>query len=381
MTVIDNILYTSIQKIKEDVKGVKAEAEKTDATWVDNIEWKLETNMPELTSDILCAYYANNTSLIFTNDGKVYSRKDNNEWNAPFEVEHKNWHAVCYGNNTFVAIASDCNYFIYSTDDGVTWNKTKSFEITNWTSICYGLNSWVKKSMFLVTGSHNYTISEDGVNWNIYDGQCGDETINDSTIANGRFCMITSEYIIQMLNPGGVISIKLDNKNNSKISYVNNMFLSVTTSGLAILSTIENVPSIRTTQMIKLDNIIDLININNVIFLLTNSDIYYTLDCLNWKKLSIKMYDKTNIESDTKLIGIYIEEEKYLNIITNKRQILKSYFTIHGYDIFKNTYIIYPINSVYMSINSSFKPGDTFGGTWESITSGIDGVYMWKRTE
>ena len=42
--------------------------------------------------------------------------------------------------------------------------------------------------------------------------------------------------------------------------------------------------------------------------------------------------------------------------------------------------LAYPVNSVYLSSNSSAAPGTLFGGTWSSITTGISGVYGWKRT-
>ena len=39
---------------------------------------------------------------------------------------------------------------------------------------------------------------------------------------------------------------------------------------------------------------------------------------------------------------------------------------------------MYPIGSIYMSVNNT-DPSKTFGGTWQSISSGQTGVYMWKR--
>ena len=40
----------------------------------------------------------------------------------------------------------------------------------------------------------------------------------------------------------------------------------------------------------------------------------------------------------------------------------------------------YPVNTVYMSADSTFNPATQFGGTWSSMTSSISGVSMWKRT-
>ena len=44
MTVIDNILYTSIQKIKEDIKGIDNKKPSADEVQIMNInEWKTYT--------------------------------------------------------------------------------------------------------------------------------------------------------------------------------------------------------------------------------------------------------------------------------------------------------------------------------------------------
>ena len=43
--------------------------------------------------------------------------------------------------------------------------------------------------------------------------------------------------------------------------------------------------------------------------------------------------------------------------------------------------IIYPVGSVFMTTDSTQQPGTLYDGTtWESMTSSISGVYMWKRT-
>ena len=43
--------------------------------------------------------------------------------------------------------------------------------------------------------------------------------------------------------------------------------------------------------------------------------------------------------------------------------------------------VVYPVGSVFMTTDSTQQPGTLYDGTtWESITSSISDVYMWKRT-
>ena len=73
----------------------------------------------------------------------------------------RQWSSVCYGNDKFVAVASNTNYFAYSTD-GINWTEgTISSTSRNWYSVCYG------NGKFVVVGNYSnyFAYSTDGINW------------------------------------------------------------------------------------------------------------------------------------------------------------------------------------------------------------------------
>ena len=42
--------------------------------------------------------------------------------------------------------------------------------------------------------------------------------------------------------------------------------------------------------------------------------------------------------------------------------------------------VIYPVGSVYLSVDSSANPASLFGGTWVQLSNVADNIYAWKRT-
>ena len=71
------------------------------------------------------------------------------------------WESVCYGNDKFVAVAYNSNYFAYSTD-GINWTEgTISNTSIDWRSVCYGNDKFVA----VVNGSNYFAYSTDGITW------------------------------------------------------------------------------------------------------------------------------------------------------------------------------------------------------------------------
>lgn len=42
--------------------------------------------------------------------------------------------------------------------------------------------------------------------------------------------------------------------------------------------------------------------------------------------------------------------------------------------------LIYPVGSVYLSVDSSANPASLFGGTWVQLSNVSENIYAWKRT-
>ena len=77
---------------------------------------------------------------------------------------NRKWYSVCYGNDKFVAVAYNSNYFAYSTD-GITWTEgTISDTSRNWQSVCYGNDKYVavvynsNYFAYIYTDRYNYNL-------------------------------------------------------------------------------------------------------------------------------------------------------------------------------------------------------------------------------
>lgn len=73
----------------------------------------------------------------------------------------RKWTSVCYGNDKFVAIARDSNYFAYSYD-GITWKESyATSELNYWRTVCYGNGIFVAADY---NGSA-FLYSYNGIHW------------------------------------------------------------------------------------------------------------------------------------------------------------------------------------------------------------------------
>ena len=90
-------------------------------------------------------------------------------------LSDRSWKSVCYGNDKFVAVASDDNMFAYSTD-GITWTEgTISNTSRYWYSVCYGNGKFVAVASddncsasitFSPTGLIQYATPAKDLTWN-----------------------------------------------------------------------------------------------------------------------------------------------------------------------------------------------------------------------
>ena len=72
----------------------------------------------------------------------------------------QDWYSVCYGNDKYVAVASNTNIMAYSTD-GISWTKGTMSSNQQWNSVCYGNGKFVA----IARNTDIMAYSTDGINW------------------------------------------------------------------------------------------------------------------------------------------------------------------------------------------------------------------------
>ena len=100
----------------------------------------------------------------------------------------RRWQSVCYGNDKFVAVASDTNYFAYSTD-GINWTEgTISSTSRDWHSVCYGNGKFVA-----VAYDTYFAYSTDGITWT--EGTISNTSRRWCSVCygNGKFVTVADE--------------------------------------------------------------------------------------------------------------------------------------------------------------------------------------------
>ena len=96
----------------------------------------------------------NSNYFAYSTDGMNWTESTNG-------ITSRIWQSVCYGNGKFVAVAQNTNYFAYSTD-GITWTEgTISSTSRIWQSVCYGNDKFVT----VARNSNYFAYSTDGMNW------------------------------------------------------------------------------------------------------------------------------------------------------------------------------------------------------------------------
>lgn len=138
------------------------------------------------------------------------------------------WTRVAYGNDRFVAVASDTRNAAYSTD-GITWAKTNMPASRDWRSLTYGNGKFVA----VARNSRYGAYSTDGINWS--------ETLLFSvdgtwcvTYGNGKFVAVLQNSSTGAYSTNGTSWTNFTLPVSgywSSITYGNGKFVAVTSRG------------------------------------------------------------------------------------------------------------------------------------------------------
>jgi len=79
-------------------------------------------------------------------------------WNSFSMPSDRSWSSIAYGNNKFVAVASNSNIGAIS-DDGFNWSTITLPTTSSWKDVVYG------NSMFMAVSDSIVIVSNDGINW------------------------------------------------------------------------------------------------------------------------------------------------------------------------------------------------------------------------
>ena len=256
-----------------------------------------------------------------------------------------------YFNGHYVAVTStgssgNANR-IHHSYDGIEWtyqDLPDGYNVTDGANISYGNNKFI---ILIQNSPSKYLYSTDGLTWN-KGTELSLNNLNKIKYVNDKFIMFSS----------------YSNEKGALYSYDGINWTQFT---------------INCSDMYK-----DIVYGDGIYILRTYAckNIMYSLDGIEWTKLNLNSENKYNdyiCYGNGKFIISSTGDTD--NIMYATSTSLLQYLIAQMVPKNKMLDTCYPINSVYSTTDKDFKPGDTFGGTWESITSGIDGVYMWKRTE
>ena len=100
----------------------------------------------------------------------------------------RRWYSVCYGNDKFVTVARDSNYFAYSTD-GINWTESTISDTSRWwCSVCYGNGKFVT----VARNSNYFAYSTDGITWT--EGTISDTSRYWRSVCYGNGKFVTVEW-------------------------------------------------------------------------------------------------------------------------------------------------------------------------------------------
>ncbi len=184
-------------------------------------------------------YYGNDkfVTVAYNSNYFAYSTDGINWTEGTISDTSRNWQSVCYGNGKYVAVANSSKYFAYSTD-GIHWTEgTISNTSRSWQSVCYG------NGKFIIIGNTNYfAYSTDGINWT-------ESTISSTSRYWDSVCYGNGKFVAVAWNTNNYFAYSTDginwtestisdtNRNWNSVCYGNGKFVAVTDSNYFAYST------------------------------------------------------------------------------------------------------------------------------------------------
>jgi len=95
----------------------------------------------------------------------VMTSSDGVTWTYAQAIHNGNWSSIAYGNNLFVATASNpgmSSDYVMTSSDGTTWTPRTAAAAVSWTSVVYGGGKFVAVAS---SGSNRVMTSTDGITW------------------------------------------------------------------------------------------------------------------------------------------------------------------------------------------------------------------------
>ena len=141
-------------------------------------------------------------TIFETYDGKVEkfidTITDNSTWNSSTLTATDYWQRIAFGNNTFVATATNRHY-AYSTDNGATWSGS-TLSGADLLSVAFGNNKFVLVQKNSTTTAY---YSSNGSSWSTTTLPTSAKLYNVKFL-NGKFIALPSDSITGMISSDGV---------------------------------------------------------------------------------------------------------------------------------------------------------------------------------
>ena len=108
--------------------------------------------------------FGQNLFVAVASDGakRVITSPDAMTWMPRVAAEANQWRAVTFGNNLFVAVASDGANRVMTSPDTITWTGRAAAEANQWSAITFGNNLFVAVAS---DGTNRVMSSSDAITW------------------------------------------------------------------------------------------------------------------------------------------------------------------------------------------------------------------------